>query len=240
VDALGTQVRSTADQFDPTNEFVYIVYDASKPGTLVSTGTTYGSAGLGVGSQAGIFFTRLDGATGSHTTPVLVDNQAVGHQIYPDVSADGGVLHLLWWDSRNDAFYSPTRPIGNSPTGVTGPALDVFATTSTNHGDSFATSTSVTDVTSNPNFEQFSNREIPFAGDYLWITSMGTFSYGAWTDWRNTVQGADPRETPEDEDAASADVHQCRTFSTLLGAWSGDLCPHAGGIDQDIYGDHTP
>jgi hypothetical protein len=240
VDAIGTQVRSTADQFDSENEFVYIVYDASKPGTISSSGTTYGSAGLGVGSQAGIFFTRLDGATGSHTAPVLVDSQSVGHQIFPDVSADGGVLHLLWYDSRNDPFYSSTRPIGNSATGVTGPALDVFATNSTNHGGSFATSTRLTDVTSNPNFEQFSNRALPFAGDYLWITSMGEFSFGTWTDWRNTVQGIDPRETPEDEDDATADVHQCRTFITAIGAWSGDTCPHAGGLDQNIFGDRTP
>jgi hypothetical protein len=23
-------------------------------------------------------------------------------------------------------------------------------------------------------------------------------------------------------------------------SWSGDQCPHAGGIDQDIYGDKAP
>jgi hypothetical protein len=33
-------------------------------------------------------------------------------------------------------------------------------------------------------------------------------------------------------------VHQCRTFSG--GAWSGDLCPRDGGLDQNIYGDLTP
>jgi len=25
-----------------------------------------------------------------------------------------------------------------------------------------------------------------------------------------------------------------------LKSWSGDRCPHTGGIDQDIYGDKTP
>ena len=38
-----TQVRSTADQADAAHEWVYIVYDPSKPGTEVPTGTTYGS-----------------------------------------------------------------------------------------------------------------------------------------------------------------------------------------------------
>jgi len=67
---------------------------------------------------------------------------------------------------------------------------------------------------------------------------VNDFSYGVWTDWRNTVQGTDPRELPEDEDNATADVHQCRVFEN--GAWSGDRCPRDGGIDQNIYGDYTP
>jgi hypothetical protein len=52
------------------------------------------------------------------------------------------------------------------------------------------------------------------------------------------VQGPDPGESPEDEDDATADVHQCRVFAE--GAWSGDLCPREGGIDQNIAGDLTP
>ena len=67
---------------------------------------------------------------------------------------------------------------------------------------------------------------------------MNDFSFGTWIDWRDTVAGTDPRETSEDEDAGTADVHQCRTFSG--GAWSGDLCPRDGGLDQNIYGDLTP
>jgi hypothetical protein len=235
-----TQARSTADQLDGSHEWVYIVYDPTKPGTMVPTGTTYGSIVPGTGSQSAVFFTRYDGAIGTSTTPVFLDNQAVGHQFFPDISAAGGVLHVLWWDSRNDPFYSPARPVGNNAAGVTAPSLDVFATRSNDNGETWATAVRVTDVTANPNFEQFGNRQTPFAGDYLWITSLGNFSFGTWTDYRNTAQGTDPRETTEDEDDATADVHQCRVFSALIGAWSGDLCPHEGGIDQDIYGDHTP
>ena len=240
VDAVGTQVRSTADQYDKSHEWVYIVYDASKPGTLVPTGTTYGSVGLGTGSQAGIFFTRLDGATGLSTAPILIDNQSTGHQIYPDISADGGVLHAIWYDSRLDPNYSPTRPIGNDASGNTGPAIDAWSAMSTDAGASWINQARLSDVTTNPNYEQFSNRTVPFAGDYLWVTSMGNFSFGTWTDWRDTVPGADPRESGSSEDSDNADVKQCRVFSTTTGAWSGDLCPHAGGLDQNIYGDHTP
>jgi hypothetical protein len=243
-----TQVRSTADQLDASHEYIYIVYDPSKPGTEVPSGTTYGSVASGdlpvkyhrnIGSQSAVYFTRLDGATGAHTAPTLLDSQAVGHQLFPDISADGGVLHAIWWDSRLDASYSPERPVGNDASGVTGPALDVFATRSDNRGATWAASTRVTDVSSNPNYEQFSGRTVPFAGDYLWVTSLADFAFTVWTDWRNTAQGVDQREAPEDEDATSADVLQCRQ-PTSSGGFTGDTCPRAGGLDQNIYGDQAP
>ena len=93
-------------------------------------------------------------------------------------------------------------------------------------------------VSSNPNYEQFANRTVPFAGDYLWVTSMGDFSFGTWTDWRNTVAGEDQRELSAD-DKDNADVLQCRT-QLPNGAFTGDTCPRDGGLDQDIYGDPTP
>jgi hypothetical protein len=176
----------------------------------------------------------------------VIDNQATGHQVFPDISADGGVLHAIWWDSRNDSCYSVTRPIGNCADGTTVPSLDVYGATSADAGATWTDKSRVSDVTTNPNYEQFDNRAVPFAGDYLWVTSIGNFAYSAWTDWRNTVQGTDPRETTEDADATTADVHQCRTLSTIqtkkgpFSFWSGDLCPHDGGIDQNIYGDLAP
>jgi hypothetical protein len=156
-------------------------------------------------------------------------------------------LHALWWDSRNDRCYSAVRPIGNCGDGTTVDSLDVYATRSLDHGVTWAIATKVTDEMSNPNFEQFDNRQVPFGGDYLWITSLGDVSFGTWTDWRNTVQGVDPREDPEDADDSTADVEQCREVLTTkdkkgntVKSWSSDLCPHDGGIDQDIYGDSTP
>jgi hypothetical protein len=242
-----TQVRAIADQTDLSHQYVYLVYDPSKPGTEVPTGTSYGTIASGdlpakyhqdTGSQQAVDFIRLDGATGLTTTPALIDDETVGHQRFPDISIDGGILHALWWDSRLDPSYSAARPIGNDANGVTGPALDVWAATSTDLGATWTNQHRVSEVTTNPNFEQFSNRTVPFAGDYLWITSVGGFSYGVWTDWRDTVQGSDPREVTEDEDQGSADVHQCRTFDPLTG-WSADTCPHEGGIDQNIYGDQV-
>src|SRR5438067_2885487 len=81
-----TQVRSTADQLDTNSENIYIVYDPSTPGTEVASGTTYGSVASGdlpvtrhqnTGSQSGVYFIRLNGATGSHTAPALLDSEAL-------------------------------------------------------------------------------------------------------------------------------------------------------------------
>ena len=241
-----TQVRSTADQ-RAANEWVYIVYDATKTGTVTSSTSTYSSAGTGKVGQAATYFLRYNGANGAHTAPTLIDNQAAGHQVFPDISADGGVLHALWWDSRLDPCYSLQRPIGNCDDRSTKRSLDVFAATSTTGGDSWTGKARVTDMSTNPNYEQFDNRAVPFAGDYLWVTSLGDFSYGVWTDWRDTVAGSDPRETVPDPDAGNADVVQCRTSSVATDkkgnkttVFSGDTCPHAGGLDQNIYGDKTP
>jgi hypothetical protein len=233
-----SQARSTADQYDARHDWIYVMFDASKPGTEVNTGTTYGTLEPGLGSQVGVYFTRIDARTGSVTKPVLIDPENRGHQIFPDISADGGVLHALWWDSRNDPTYSRKRPIGNDAEGVTHPSLDVYATTSTDNGNTWAASTRLTDVSSNPNYEQYSDRTVPFAGDYLWITSLGDASYGAWTDFRNVLAGEDPREA-QAEDHDAADVPQCRTFDPNVG-WSGDSCPHTGELDANIYGSSTP
>jgi hypothetical protein len=239
-----TQPRATADQFDTANpDRFYVVYDATKPGTETPTGSTYGTIQSGIGSQAAIYFLRVDGATGAKTGPALIDNQSTGHQIFPDISADNpssasrGKIHVIWWDSRRDVCYSVMQPIGNCQNRTTVKSLDAWGARSSNFGTSW-TKIRISDVKSNPNYEQFADRTVPFAGDYLYVSSVNDFAYGVWTDWRNTVQGTDPREVPEDEDAGTADVKQCRVFQN--GAWSGDRCPRDGGIDQNIYGDFAP
>ena len=246
----GTQVRSTADQQDKVNDYLYVLYDPSIPGTEVASGTTYGSIvsedlpdkyHQNVGSQSGIYFFRLDGATGVHTTPVLIDDPRVrgGLQRFPDISVDAGKMHAIWWDSSHDKCYSPTRPLGNCLDKSTVASLNTLGASGSTATLTWSPSTRLNTVTSNPNYEQFGGRTVPFGGDYLYISSVGTFSYGVWTDWRNTVQGTDPRETPEDEDAATSDVHQCRDQNPD-GSFTRDMCPYAGGLDQNIYGATTP
>jgi hypothetical protein len=236
--------RATADQYSAvSDETIYVVFEQTIPGTETPTGTTFGTVEPGTGGQGGVYFMRLNGATGATTTPRLIDptdrNADQGHQFWADVSADGGVLHFIWYDSRNDPCYSPTRPVGNCADGSVVPSLDVYASRSADHGTTIAPSTRITDVSSNPNFEQFSGRTVPFLGDYIWVSSLGDTSFGTWTDYRNTVGGTDLREAADNDNDPGADVLQCRT-ALSDGSITGDTCPRAGGLDQDIYGDKTP
>src|SRR5919198_1077948 len=245
----GTQVRSTADQ-TASNDFVYVVYDPSIPGTEVPSGTTYGSVTSedlpdkyhqDVGSESGIYFFRLNGATGAHTAPALIDDPRThggGLQRFPDINVDAGTMHALWWDSRNDSCYSPTRPLGNCADRSTVPSIDAFGASGSTATLSWSGATRLSSVTSNPNWEQYAGRTIPFGGDYLYISSVGSFSYGVWTDWRNVVAGSDPREGG-DGDNDSADVHQCRAQNPD-GSFGRDTCPYAGGPDSGIYRGVTP
>ena len=232
-----TSTQAKADQTDRASDSIYMVYDATIPGTEVASGTSYGSIAPGTASQSGAYFVRYDGVSGVATAPKLIDPEPVGHQVFPAISADGGVLHALWWDSRHDPNYSAKRPIGNDALGNVGASLEVFAARSTDGGSTWTTGLAITDTSTNPNYEQFSNRSAPFAGDYLWITSLGNFAFGAWTDWRDTMAGPDPREAGKSKEGA--DVRQCRTFDPVTG-WSGDQCPHDGGLDQNIYGSIAP
>jgi hypothetical protein len=233
--------RSTADQA-AGDELVHITYEAIVPGTETPTGTTFGWAGRsGAGGQSAIYYLRYDGATGAVSTPAPIDLQPAAQQLFPDVSVDAGVIHALWWDSRNDlnndAASFRQRPVGNDAAGNVAAALDVYAATRPLTGGSWTTATRLSDVTTNPNYEQFAGRTVPFAGDYLWIDSKAGLTFGVWTDWRNTVAGVDQREASADE--TGADVFQCRTQKTD-GSFTGDTCPRAGGLDQNIYGDLAP
>jgi hypothetical protein len=233
--------RSTADQA-AANELVHVVYEAIVPGSQVPTGTTFGWAGKsGVGGQSAIYYLSFNGATGAITTPAPIDLEPASQQLFPDLSVDSGVIHALWWDSRNDANNDASsfrqRPVGNDASGNVAPSLDVYAATRPVAGGTWTTAARTSDVTTNPNYEQFGGRTVPFAGDYLWIDSKGGVTYGAWTDWRDTVAGVDQRETTQDE--TGADVLQCRT-QRPDGSFTGDTCPRAGGLDQNIYGDLAP
>jgi hypothetical protein len=109
-----------------------------------------------------------------------------------------------------------------------------FYATSATDGASW-TSTPASSVAYPLQWEQFGNRDVPFFGDYNYVSAVDTTVLMNWTDGRDTVAGTDPRYTNGDG-TDGFDVHQCRTQNPATGAWSADGCPNAGGLDQQIWG----
>ncbi len=235
-----SSVRVTADpKGDPKT--VYAVFDATKPATEANSTSTYNSSPtapdgtLRVG-QGGIYLTKTTNGGSSWSAPTLIDNELVGHQLFPDINADGGVLHALWHDSRNDtACYSVQNAIGDCTAKdafgfhtASAKGLDTYAAVSTNAGASWTTSRLST-KSQKPDYEMFGNRRVPFHGDYNYVSSVGAFAYNVWTDNRQVAPGDDPRYTGGE----GFDVLQCRGTTAPFTA---DTCPDAGGLDQDIFG----
>jgi hypothetical protein len=191
--------RSSADQTAPASPWVYTVVEPVVPGSQVPTGTTYGATESGIGGQSAVYAIRFNPLTGAKSALVRIDPETRGHQLFADVVADSGAVHVMWWDSRNDECYSATRPVGNCADGRLVPSLDVYGTTLNPTTLAPAAITRVTDVTSNPNWD-----------------------------------GNDPRTA-----GTRGDVLQCR-IARPDGTFTGDTCPRAGGLDQDIYGDLSP
>jgi hypothetical protein len=251
-----SQVRITADPTDTAHpRAAYVVYNATVPGTQTPTGTTYGTVEPGIGSQGQIYFIRTMNGGGNWTAPArITPAQSKGHQFFPDIDANAGDLHVVWQDSRSDTATGPpstpsggdyrTVPISNrwvasNPPGSTsvgvGVGLETFYASSDDLGDGW-TQQLVSEQSQMPQYEQFGNRDIPFFGDYNYISAVGSKVAMTWTDQRDpdeTKPGTDPRYTNGDG-TDGFDVLQCRTQNTD-GSWSADGCPNAGGLDQNIF-----
>ncbi|MGH3665136.1 MAG: hypothetical protein ACRDU8_03410 [Egibacteraceae bacterium] len=245
-----SQIRLTADPTtagDPNA--VYAIIDASVPGSQTPTGTTYGTVGQGIGTQAQVYLTKTANGGGSWSAPARIDPQARGHQYFPDLVAESGQLHAVWQDSRNDtASGPPSTPSGgdfrtvppsnrwvpdNPPGGVsTGTGVETVYATSVNGGATWS-SEIVSEAVTMPQYEQFGNRDVPFFGDYNYASAAGDTVLLTWTDQRDTVPGDDPRYPVDGADGF--DVLQCRAQQPD-GTFGPDTCPNAGGLDQNIYG----
>ena len=199
-----------------------------------------------IASQSAIYFTKTTDGGASWTPLTRIDPQAAGNQFYPDIDANAGRLHVVWQDTRADTAKGPdgsfisvpfqNQHVAANPPGGTssGAAVQSFYAMSVNEGAGW-TSTAASSVAYPLQWEQFGNRDVPFFGDYNYISAVGTTVLMNWTDGRDTVSGIDPRYTNGDG-TDGFDVHQCRTLNAATGAWSADGCPNAGGLDQQIWG----
>jgi hypothetical protein len=247
----GSQVRITADPTAAGNpNAAYVVFDGSVPGSETPTGSTYGTEGPGTGSQSSVYLLKTTDGGASWTSPKRVDPQAKGQQYFPDIDANAGRLNVMYQDSRSDcASGPPTTPSGgdfrtvpvsnrwvaaNPPGSVScGPGLQSFYALSTDGGATFSYQLASA-VATMPQYEQFGGRDVPFFGDYNYISAVGSTALLAWTDQRDTVPGIDPRYTNGDG-TDGFDVLQCRALQPD-GSFGPDTCPDAGGLDQNVYG----
>lgn len=192
--------------------------------------------------QARVVVTRSSDGGGSWATPTAVDPQPAGHQWWPNIEFDKstGTLALIYVDSREDSAYSVHRPPGNRDDGTSAcgtpvgsaacDVLNAFMATSGDGGDSWS-STKVSSVGHQPEYEMFGDADVPFHGDYLWVDAVAGRIFGVWVDNRDVAPGEDVRESVQD----GFDVRQCRAD-----AESPNTCPNAGGGDQNIYGRRLP
>jgi hypothetical protein len=186
------------------------------------------------------------------TTPATeISTATTGHQFFPDIATAGGVLSVIFQDSRADVTsYSPNLPPGNTATGAnSGNVVQSFVARSTN-GLNW-TETPVSSLGTNPNWEVRGSMRSPFFGDYNYAsaatTTTGITAGSVWTDTRNLDAGTDPRETGADGDADGFDGRQsCTWMPNDINAPSyssptiADPCLSEGGLDQNIYFARTP
>jgi hypothetical protein len=88
----------------------------------------------------------------------------------------------------------------------------------------------VTSTPTNPNYEQFSGRLVPFFGDYITVAAEGSTVGATWTDQRDTVPASDASADNDGADVAGDPETGGTCTSTLT-----DCFDHTGGIDQNIY-----
>jgi hypothetical protein len=175
------------------------------------------------------YVTSTDGGA-SWSAPKLLAPAATGHQFFPWVTASGGAVMAAWYDSRGDRNYSPTRAPCNSATGMTSACLNVRFAESADGGQTWESSIQVTNVPTNPNYEQFGGRLVPFIGDYLTVAAQGGSVGVIWTDQRNTVGAADRSGDNDGADVSGDPETGGICTSSLTTCFDG-----TGGLDQNIY-----
>lgn len=227
----GNGARECGDPpFDCPTGFTFPRFDLAMPTIATNGGDVDLAFAVALPSGQGqIQFTRSSNGGATWSTPTAVDPQATGHQFYPWITASGGTITAVYYDSRADADYAPTRPPCNSATGATTACLDVWSSTSKDGGATWTHSV-VTDTRTNPNLEQFGGRHLPFFGDYIMVSAVGSTITAVWTDQRDAVLAPDPSGDNDGADVAGDPETGGSCTSSLDACFDG-----TGGLDQNIY-----
>ena len=163
------------------------------------------------------------------------DSSHQGHQFFPWITASGTRISVVYYDSRADGSnYSPDRAPCNSATGVGSACLAVWYSTSTDGGTTWSHQV-LTDALTNPNYEQFGGRLVPFFGDYIMVSAVGDQIAAVWTDSRDVVSAPDTSATSATSDNDGDDVAgDPETGGTCTSSFT-TCFDGTGGLDQNIY-----
>jgi hypothetical protein len=162
------------------------------------------------GSDAFVSRSKTNGA--SWETPVVPNAAVDGHQLMPALAAAGGILSVVWYDSRSEPAFAAAGPVsGQCPAGATTQAdctgMEVFydqASTTAAGALTFGDDLAVTDDSFNPNTYGSIKAITPFIGDYIAVAATATNAYVVWTDNRDvnpTLNAAEDADTTTDPPA---------------------------------------
>jgi hypothetical protein len=222
--------------------FTYSRFFSSSAVAADATGVHVVYAAENALGQSKIFVRNSPDGVGSWTPAGTLDTVDRGHQWFPDIASAGGVITVIFNDSREDGAYSPARPPGNTADGVnSGDVVNAFIARSTDGGNTWI-ETRVSSHGSNFGWETHGSRRVGFWGDYNYVSAVPGGVQVTWTDSRDLVPGDDPREVGEDDDMDEFDVYQpCTYVPNDINAPSytsptiDDPCLSQGGLDQNIY-----
>ncbi len=171
----------------------------------VRNATTGADVQVAFSHDGGATWTKLSHRPHQDASPHL------GHQIMPAISAAGGKLSIIWYDSRSEPAFNPRGPITGSDDDdgpgcngdpdpatpaapqpddtVPGCGMDVYynqiSTSGLNADSSWGTELRLTDGSWNPNLWGSIRALTPFIGDYISVVADGSDAFAVWADNRD-------------------------------------------------------
>jgi hypothetical protein len=180
--------------------------------------------------QGQIEYTFSTNGGGDWSPTALLAPSTTGHQFFPWLTASNGRVSAIWYDSRGDPDYAANRPPCNNGSGMTSACLNVRYAESSDGGMTWGSSVQVTDTPTNPNYEQFGGRRVPFFGDYITVAAQGDTVGAVWTDQRNTATAGDATADNDGADVAGDPETGGSCTSSFTTCFDGTQ-----GLDQNIY-----
>ena len=199
------------------------------------------------GGQSKIFVRNSPDGVNWPSPAATLDSVPVGHQWLPDIASADGTLSVIFYDSRQDPSYAPSLPPGDTAGGAnSGDVVRALIARSSDGGVTWSEAVASADA-SNFGWETHGARRVGFWGDYNYVSAVPGAVQVTWTDSRDLVPGADPRETGAADDHDGFDVFQpCVYVPNDINAASytspaiSDPCLSQGGLDQNIYATAVP